>query len=190
MHSLALQLPNQGPWAANGKTLAAIVKLIHGRPDLIDSRVDPGRIVLAGHSFGAAAVAIALAEGAPAAGAVLLDPAGIGKELPPYLRRINKPVLVVGADEYVSRVRDRHLFYEVIRRGVADVSIRDAHHDDAEFPMEPADESHATEALQITFVSALTSAAFSLGFTGGLDYAWTSFGAAIQNGRLFDALRK
>ena len=190
MHSLALELPSQGPWAANARTLAAIVKLIHGRPELLDPRIDPGRIVLAGHSFGAAASAIALGDGAPAAGAILLDPAGIGMDLPKFLRRIDKPVMVVGADEQVSRVRNRSLFYESIRSGVADVSIRDAHHEDAQFPMEPAADSHTTEELQITFVSALTSAAFSLGFTGGLDYAWTSFSAALQNGKLFDALRK
>ena len=32
-----------------------------------------------------------------------------------------------------------------------------------------------TEEAQITFVSALTAAAFSLSATGGLDYAWASF---------------
>jgi len=44
--------------------------------------------------------------------------------------------------------------------------------------------------LQITFVSALTSAAFSLAYTGKLDYAWTSFGDAIKNGKLVDAKKK
>ena len=138
---------------------------------------------------------IALAERAPAAGGILLDPAGVGKEMPAFLRKVAKPVMVIAADERVSRVRDRGLFYEIIRSGVAEVSIRDAHHEDAEFPLEPAaqgpgSDSSATEELQITFVSALTSVAFSLGATGKLDYAWTSFGEALQNGKLFDALRK
>ena len=195
IHCLALQLPKQGPWVGSGKTLARMVTLIRRQPELIDSRIDVSKIILAGHSFGGSSVAVALAEGAPAAGGILLDPAGVGKELVPFLRKINKPVMVIAADEQVSRVRDRGLFYETIRSGVAEVSIRDAHHEDAEFPMElpaqgPGSESSATEELQITFVSALTSAAFSLGFTGELDYAWTSFGDAIQNGKLFDALRK
>ena len=195
IHSLAVQLPNTGPWIANGRTLARIVTLIHRRPDIIDSRIDANKIVLAGHSFGGAAVAIALAEGAPAAGGILLDPAGIGKDLPKFLRKIDKPVMLLGADKGVSPVRERDYFYISIRSGIAEVSIRDASHEDAQFPLEPAPQepgtdSSTTEELQITFVSALTSAAFSLGHTGNLDFAWASFGDAIANGKFFDALRK
>src|SRR3990172_2270503 len=76
IHSLAVTLPNNGPWVANGRTLARIATHIRRRPDLIDRRIDVNRIILVGHSFGGAAVAIALAEGAPAAGGILLDPAG------------------------------------------------------------------------------------------------------------------
>ena len=195
IHSLAVQLPNNGPWVDNGRTLARIAALIHRRPDMIDSRIDVNKIILVGHSFGGAAVAIALAEGAPAAGGILLDPAGTGKDLPKFLRRIGKPVMLLGADERVSPIRDRSSFYEYIRNGVAEVSITDASHEDAQFPLEPAprepgSDSSATEELQITFVSALTSAAFSLAHTGNFDYAWTSFGDAIKNGRFFDALKK
>lgn len=195
MHSLAVQLPNIGPWVGNGRTLARIVALIHRQPELIDSRIDVNRIILVGHSFGAAAVAIALAEGAPAAGGILLDPAGTGKDLPKFLRKIDKPVMLLGADERVSPVRDRGYFYEYIRSGIAEVSITDATHEDAQFPLEPAPQepgtdSAATEELQITFVSALTSAVFSLAHTGNFGYAWTSFGDAIKNGKFFDAMKK
>lgn len=195
IHSLAVQLPDNGPWVGNGRTLARIVAFIHRRPELIDSRIDVGKIILVGHSFGGAAVAIALAERAPAAGGILLDPAGIGKDLPGFLRRIDKPVMLLGADERLSPVRDRRDFYEYIRSGIAEVSIRDASHEDAQFPLEPAPqepgtESTATEELQITFVSALTSAAFSLAHTGSFDYAWRSFGDAIESGKFFDALKK
>jgi len=48
----------------------------------------------------------------------------------------------------------------------------------------PADET------QITFVSALTSAAFSLSSTGKLDYAWSSFSAALGTGKFLNARRK
>ena len=195
LHSLSLQLPNKGPWISNGETLARIVNFIYRQPETIDSRVDPNRIILVGHSFGASSVAIALAEGAPAAGGILLDPAGVGKSLPGYLRKIRTPVMVLASDAHVTETHNRDDFYEYIRSEVAEVSITDAHHEDAQFPLERAPpesgtESSATEALQITFVSALTAAAFSLGFTGKLDFAWTSFGDAIQNGKMFDALRK
>jgi pimeloyl-ACP methyl ester carboxylesterase len=188
MHCLTLQLPNQGPWIANGKTLARIVDFIRKRPEAIDSRIDVGRIVLAGHSFGGAATAIALSEGAPAAGGILLDPAGVGKTLPAYLRRIDKPVMVLAADPKVSVTLDRGAFYRFIRRGIVEVSIRDAAHEDAQYPLEL--DSSSNEAMQITFVSALTAAAFSLGATGKLDYAWASFRGAIGDGKLVNAKKK
>ena len=188
MHCLALQLPNQGPWVGNGKTLARIVNLIYRRPEIIDSRIDSNKIILVGHSFGGSAVAVALAEGAPAAGGILLDPAGIGKALPTFLRQINKPVMLLGADERVSWARERGDFYRFIRSGIAEVSIRDATHFDAQYPLEL--DASTTEELHITFVSALTSAAFSLFSTGKFDYAWTSFSDAIQNGKFFNAQKK
>lgn len=196
MHSLVLQLPNRGPWLDNGKTLAGIVNSIYRGPEIIDSRIDVNKIILAGHSFGGAAVTIALAEGASAAGGILLDPAGTGKGLPGHLARITKPVIVLGADERVSATLARDSFYRYVRSGVAEVSIRNATHQDAEFPMEPASRtastgpSTSTEALQITFVSALTSAAFSLGATGSFDYAWKSFGDSIENGKLLSPKKK
>ena len=194
MHSLAVQLPKDGPWVDNGRMLARIVAFIHRQPEIIDSRIDVNKIILVGHSFGGAAVAIALAEGAPAAGGILLDPAGVGKDMPAFLRKIDKPVMVIAADERFSPVRDRRTFYEYIRSGIAEVSIRDASHEDAQFPLEPAPQEPgtdpATEELQITFVSALTSAAFSLAHTGNVDYAWTSFSAAIKDGKFFDVLKK
>ncbi len=195
MHSLALQLPNKGPWVGNGRTLARIVNFINRRPDIIDSRIDASRIILVGHSFGGASVAIALAEGARVAGGILLDPAGVGNVLPRFLRQVNKPVMLLGADEKMSRTRERDYFYRYIRSGIAEVSIRDAIHEDGQYPAELplwlfAGDPTTTEELQITFVSALTSAAFSLAYTGKFDYAWSSFGAAIENGKLVNAKKK
>ena len=195
IHSLAVTLPSKGPWLENGRKLARIAALIRNQPGIIDKRIDGDQIILAGHSFGGAAVTMALATGAPAAGGILLDPAGTGKGLPSYLRKVAKPVMVIGADERLSPVRDRGWFYEHIRRNVTQVSITDAHHEDAEFrvdlPSQDSDsESNATEELQITFVSALTAAAFSLGHTGSFDYAWASFRDGIVSGKFFDALKK
>ena len=195
IHSLAVQLPNTGPWTGNGRILARLADFIYRHPEVIDRRIDVNRIVLAGHSFGAASVAIAMAEGAPAVGGILLDPAGIGRDLPKFLGRINKPVMVLGADAQVSQTRDRDYFYTFIRNGVAEISIRNASHEDAQYPAEfpmqlLSSATSDTEEHQITFVSTLTSAAFSLGATGKFDYAWISFGDGIRAGRLFNAKRK
>jgi dienelactone hydrolase len=195
IHSLTLQLPNNGPWSTNGRTLARVVELVHRQPAAIDGRIDVSRIILVGHSFGASAAAVALAEGAPAAGAVMLDPAAIGRDLPKLLDRIKVPVMVLGADEHVTATRNRGYFFRFMRAGVAELSIRDATHEDAQYPSEHSlqyvgGDSTVTEASQIAFVSALTAAALSLSSTGKFDYAWASFGEAFDKGQFFNPRRK
>jgi pimeloyl-ACP methyl ester carboxylesterase len=195
MHGMTLQLPSRGPWITNGRTLAQVVAEIRRTPRLVEDRVDLDRIVLAGHSFGATAVATALGEGAPAAGGVLLDPAGIGRGLPDLLRRIRVPVMLIGADEEIWPTRNRGYFYRFIPGNVGEISIRDATHEDAQYPSERTlrlfeDNPLATEDAQIAFVSALTAAAFALSTTGGIDYAWNSFGEAFKSGLFFNARRK
>jgi pimeloyl-ACP methyl ester carboxylesterase len=195
MHSMTVQLPNRGPWIANGRTLARLVQAIRRSPQAVDGRIDPDKIILAGHSFGATAVAAALGEGTPALGGVLLDPAGIGRELPALLRRIKVPVAVIGADDDIWPIRNRDYFYRFIPRGIGEISIRDAAHEDAQYPHLRAggifaDEPLATEEAQITFVSALTAAAFALSATGNIEYAWSSFEDALKKGVFFNARRK
>ena len=136
MHALAINLPNRGPWITNGKTLSTLVGMIRRTPERIDSRIDGKRIILAGHSFGATAVAAALGEDAPAVGGILLDPAGIGQQLPQLLTRITVPVMVIGADEDIWPARNRGQFYRFIRAGVREISIREAVHEDAQYPNE------------------------------------------------------
>lgn len=195
IHSLTLQLPAKGPWDANGRTLARIVSSIHRSREIVGKGIDVRKIILVGYSFGASAAAIALAQGAPAAGAILLDPAAIGKTLPDLLRRIDKPVIVIGADDEVDSTRDREYFFDFIRSRVAELSIRGAAHEDAQYPSDHALQNggfdpDVTEELQLTFVSALTSAAISLSATGAFDYAWTSFEPAFATGKFFNAKKK
>ncbi|MES2562462.1 MAG: alpha/beta fold hydrolase [Pseudomonadota bacterium] len=194
MHSLTVQLPNQGPWARNGKTLSRLVRFISRTPEAIDARIDSGKIVIVGHSFGGAAVAVALADGAPAAGGILLDPAA-DRGIPPLFKNIRKPVLVLGADDELATTLNRHLFYRSIRSRIAELSIRDAVHEDGQYPSDYALQNHGhdpdtTEALQITFVSAVTVAALSLAASGTFDNAWKSYGVMFQNGKFFNARRK
>ena len=192
IHAVAVGLPNRGPWVDNGRTLAGIVSAIRRRPELLEGRVDPDRIILAGHSFGGAAVVVAMAEGAPVAGGILLDPASLGKAFHGHLKRVDKPVLLLGADEWYSPVKDRPDFFFYIPRGIAEISVTDSYHDDAEFRLEPADDpaATATEDMQITFVSALTATALSLAYTGNLDYAWKSFAGGLESGKFSKAMRK
>jgi pimeloyl-ACP methyl ester carboxylesterase len=187
VHSLVLDLPAQSAWVGNGRGLAKVVKFIQSSPGVIDNGVDANKIVLIGHSFGAYSVTVALASGAKVSGAVLLDPATADSRSPSYLGRVTVPVIVLGADENIASTRNRDYFYRYIKRGVAEVSIKGANHEDAQFP------SHfpeTTEAFQFTFAGALTAAA--IGFSGGKrnDYAMASFGTAIASGDLFNARKK
>jgi dienelactone hydrolase len=195
MHGIALDLPKRGPWVANGRTLARLVDATHRTPQLVDGRTDPDRIILVGHSFGATAVATALGEGAPALGGVLLDPAGIGRQLPQLLKRITVPVMLIGADEDIWPTRNRGQFYRFIPGRVGEISIRDTVHEDAQYPNQYTlrafqDNPDDTEEAQIAFVSALTASAFSLAATGNLDYAWNSFENAFKNGIFFNGRKK
>jgi pimeloyl-ACP methyl ester carboxylesterase len=195
MHAMPLQLPSYGPWIANGRKLALLVKAIRQAPGIVDGRADVNRIILVGHSFGATAVSAALGEGAAVTGAVLLDPAGIGRQLPALLKKVSAPVMLIGADEEIWPTRNRAYFYRFIPAGIAEVSIKDAVHEDAQYPTERTvrgfeDGPLDTEEAQITFVSALTAAAFSLSATGALDYAWSSFEGVFATGRFFNARRK
>jgi pimeloyl-ACP methyl ester carboxylesterase len=195
MHGMAVDLPKHGPWIANGSTLAKLVDAIHRAPQLIDNRIDADKIILVGHSFGATAVAAALGEGAAALGGVLLDPAGIGRQLPQLLQRIKVPVMVIGADEDIWPTRNRGQFYRFIRGKVGEISIRDTLHEDAQYPNERTlrafqDNPDDSEEAQIAFVSALTASVFSLAATGTIDYAWNSFEDGIKTGVYFNARRK
>lgn len=196
MHVVAVQLPRRGPWGgSNGRIVARVANLISRSPETIDPRVDPGKIVLAGHSFGGNAAAIALGEGAPALGGVLLDPAAVGRDTPKILQQIAKPVMVLGADEHLGTTRNREYFYRYVRSGIGEVSIKDATHDDGQWPSEYAlqhygSDPYTTEEAQLAFAAALAASAMSLATTGGFEIAWTSFDPELKSGRFFNAKRK
>ncbi len=195
MNGMAIDLPKRGPWIGNGRNVARLIDVIHRTPQVVDSHIDPDRIILAGHSFGATAVSAALGAGAPALGGVLLDPAGIGRELSQLLRRISVPVMIIGADEDIHPTRNRGQFFRFTPANIGEISIRDTVHEDAEYPNEHTlrafhETPEETEEAQITFVSALTASAFSLAATGGIDYAWNSFENGLKTGMFFNARRK
>lgn len=186
LNALALDLPKQGPWARNGRLLGQVAEVLQKNPALLDRNIDGGKIVLAGHSFGGSSTAIALGSGAPVLGGVLLDPAIADGDLRGAMGRIRKPVILIGADEYVSEAVGRGYFFYYMRNGIIEVSIRDAEHEDATFSMEMT----GITGEQLTFISALTAAAFSLAATGKSDYAWTGFSKAAGEGTIVNTKKK
>jgi len=195
MHSLVVQLPNYGRWMQNGKSLERLVSLIFRWPDLVGERIDTNRLLLVGHSFGGSAVCTAVAAGAPVRGVILLDPAVVNKEIARNLQQVNVPVMVLGADEKVFASRKRDLFFKNIRGQVAELSIKGATHEDAQYPSEFSlkffgFDPFTSEDLQQQFVNAIALSAFSLSATGKLDYAWAAYEAEIKSCRLLKPRRK
>lgn len=188
MHALVVQVRSRGPWVGNGTLLNRLVQHVRVDSNSIDGRIDPARIVLAGHSFGATSVVVALASGARTSGAVLLDPADAIRGLPGYLRKVRAPVAIVGADERLGTTRNRRAFYASIQRGVSEISIADAQHEHAQFGLDV--DAASAELPQLAFVGALTAASFSIGYTGKLDFAWASFRDAASKGTVFGLHRK
>jgi len=195
MHALTLQMPNYKRWMKNGKLLAKLVNLLYRWPDLIDQRIDINKIILVGHSFGGSAVALAIGNGAPALGAILLDPAVVRKDIIKSLVKINIPVMLLGADQEVFQSRRRGYFFKHIPKRMAEVSIRGATHDDAQYPSRRAlqyfgFDPFTSQDKQEKFKAAITATAFSLGANGNLNYAWKSFSADIKQGTFFNAKKK
>lgn len=186
LNALALDLPKQGPWARNGRLLGQVAEVLQKNPALLDRNIDGGKIVLAGHSFGGSSTAIAMGNGAPVLGGVLLDPAIADGDMRQAVGRIRKPVILIGADEYVSEAVGRGYFFYYMRNGIIEVSIRDAEHEDATFSMEMT----GITGEQLTFISTLTAAAFSLAATGKSDYAWTGFSKAVSEGTIVNPKKK
>ncbi|HYC46873.1 MAG TPA: alpha/beta fold hydrolase [Burkholderiales bacterium] len=195
LHAITVQLPKRSQWMSNGRMLARITALLHRLPAIVSNRIDGNKIILVGHSFGATSVAVALGEGAPAMGGILLDPAAIGRDLPKLLQRVTKPVIVLGADETVDVTRNRDWFYRFVRGSIAEVSIRNASHEDAQYPSQSSLDNfgidpYTSEEAQMMFSAAIVSAALSLSATGGFEQAWSTFAPAIQTGQLFNARKK
>lgn len=186
LHALALQLPQHGPWSDNGRTLGRVADALQKNPELLDRHIDGGKIVVAGHSFGGSSVAIAMGSGAPVLGGILLDPAIADGDLRTAIGKINKPVILIGADEYVSEAVGRSYYFDYMRRGIHELSIRDAEHEDATFSMDMV----GITGEQLMFISTLTAASFSLASTGRPDYAWTSFEKAIAAGTIVNPRKK
>lgn len=185
INCIVVQVASRGSWITHGRTLARIVDHIRKRPkEFYD--IDTSRIVLVGHSFGGSSVVYALGQGAAASGAVLLDPASYGRNLITSLERVKTPVMVLSADDEVFPARGRDLFYAHLRGNTGEVSIRNAGHEDAQFKLSD-DGSHEE---QLAFISALTAAVISITSTGSFDYAWQSYGPAIDSGRFFAARKK
>jgi pimeloyl-ACP methyl ester carboxylesterase len=180
-HVVTPSFPNYGQWIENGQRLASLSRLIQDAPWLFAANIQTEKIILAGHSFGGSAVALALGSGAPAIGGILLDPALYSPAVATSLRQNLKPIMVLGADTRVFRARRRSSFFKETRGKAYEISIKESHHDDAQNPsireianifnFDPLTASQN----QRRFAAALTVAANSLARSGDFAVAYRIF---------------
>ena len=107
---LVLDLPNQKRWIENGRSIGELTMLIDRYPAIVDRKIKHKGIFLIGHSFGGSAISIAAGRGAPVRGIILLDPAIVANSVKKYLRKIESPAVILGADRRVFRSRKRATF--------------------------------------------------------------------------------
>ncbi len=194
-YSMVVSLPSEDRWMKNGATIDALTRLIKKWPYIVNSHIDDRKIYLVGHSFGGSAVTIATGRGAPVDGLILLDPAVVNNNVQSYMRKVSVPVMLLGADKDVFKSRRRKMFFDNIDEKIAEISVKGATHNDAQYPsmfgaymfgFDP----FTSESLQKEFLQAITITAFSFTTTNSLDYAWEMFKGKVDEGVFINARRK
>ncbi len=190
---MTVEQPNRGQWIKNGYNLGNLTRLLYKWPTLLDKRFDKNRIILAGHSFGGSAVAIAAGQGTPVRGVIFLDPALVHKKVEGFLKNMSVPAILLGADREVFKSRKREFFFKRKPKNIIELSFTNATHNDAQYPnmfswrqifgIDP----RTDEYRQKQFAAAIVAATFSL-CTGTSNHyffeaihAWNS--AAIKSYR-------
>src|SRR5690606_31905475 len=99
------------------------------------------------------------------------------------------------ADERVFLSRRRAYFYKYVPRQFAELSIKGATHEDAQYPSRRAldmfgFDPFTDEELQQKFSAAIAVAAYSLSTQGDLSYAWKAYADEFKSGAFLNAKKK
>jgi dienelactone hydrolase len=188
-HVLSFEMPNRDQWLSNGRRLTRLLNLIHRNPELLGERVDADRMVVVGHSFGGSAAILAIAEGAPVIGGVLLDPAVVHSRVTRAMRSVNLPIVLLGADRKLFVARGRQNFSKKLGGEILEVTVPGAVHDDAQGPSMFSRSSlgvdpFTSRANQTYFAAMLTTAVIGLTSSGTVDFPRRLFGREQAAGRL------
>lgn len=193
MHALVIQLPNIKEWIENGYRIYNLVNLIQKNPNLIKykNKIDINNIVLVGHSFGGSAVSIAGGLGARISGLILLDPAVYNNKVIKYLKKINTPVILLGADKKIFRSKQRYKFFKNINSNILEISIKKSTHNDAQKPSENninffGLNIFSDDKLQQRFINSIISSSISLSMTGNINLAKISFQSLIKKNKMIN----
>lgn len=120
----------------------------------------------------------------------------VSNKVKSYLTRINIPTILLGADSRIFRSRKRSLFYKLISDNIAEVSLKNTTHNDAQAPnmfslkQFLGIKQSPTEDRQKLFMAAITASVYSLSLRGDYKYAWRSFHPLIVKGEIIKPRKK
>ena len=190
-HVITVESPNRDEWLENGRRLKRIADMFYGFPRMLGDNADARRIIMAGHSFGGSATILAIAGGAPAIGAVLLDPAVVNPDVVDAMKKSDVPVALLGSDQRVFTARGRHRFLKNISGEMLEISVPLSTHDDAQGPSVFSQAALGVDPFtsdnnQDLFRSMFTVAVMGMSSSGTLDFSVKVFAKASKVGVLSD----
>lgn len=170
-HVVVLELPNREQWLENGKRIFDLVQFMNRWPKFLGDNADPRNIILVGHSFGGSAATLAIGQGAPVTGAILLDPAVVHPSVKKAMTNAAVPAVLFGSDPKLFIARGRKNFVKNWGSEFMEFTIKGSTHDDAQGP---SMFSHYTlgvdpftdDKQRSLFTASLISAAVSLATSG------------------------
>lgn len=186
-HVIVLELPNREQWLENGKRIFDLVQFMNRWPKFLGSNADPHNIILVGHSFGGSAATLAIGQGAPVTGAVLLDPAVVHPSVKKAMTNAAVPAVLFGSDPKLFIARGRKTFLKNWGSEFMELTIKGATHDDAQGPSMFSHyalgvDPFTDDKQRSLFTASLVSAAISLATSGNFAQLRRDVNISIDDG--------
>jgi dienelactone hydrolase len=190
-HVVSVESPNRDQWLENGVRLRKIAEIFYRFPKTLAKNADSSKIIMIGHSFGGSATMLAVGNGAPVIGAILLDPAVVHSKVVRAMKEATIPVALLGSDKRIFRARGRIQFFKNISGEMLEVSVPNSTHDDAQGPSVFSQaalgfDPFTSREKQALFRSMITVSVIGMSSSGTLDFPLKTFSRAVAHGILND----
>ncbi len=188
-HVIVMELPNRKQWLENGQRLFDLVQFINRWPKFLGPNVDANKIILVGHSFGGSAATLAVGQGAPVTGVILLDPAVVHSSVNKAMESANVPGVLLGSDPNVFVARGRKSFQKKWGSEFMELTIKGATHDDAQGPSmfshyALGEDPFTDDKQRSLFTASIVSAAVSLATSGTFSQLRRDVSISLDDGEI------
>lgn len=188
-HVVVLELPNREQWLENGRRIYDLVQFMNRWPKFLGENVDANNIILIGHSFGGSAATLAVGQGAPVTGVILLDPAVVHPSVKKSMTTANVPAVLFGSDPKVFTARGRSNFVKNWGAEFMEYTIKGATHDDAQGPSMFSHyalgvDPFTDDKQRALFTASIVSAAISLATSGNFSQLRRDVNISLDYGNI------